>query len=139
MTAPIAPCLDHEIQINHLDEAIAKFVSGEIDYIVCTGVRDDERENIFQIMRGHPDTTNYTTLLFRGFGNLPGRTGIITCDDVKDTMRLYIDAFEGAHGFRSHEQPEKMFIYICGRFDGTYPTSPQEAIEEFVFPNADEM
>jgi hypothetical protein len=115
MTVPTIPCLAHEIQINHLDEAIAKFVNGEIDYIVCTGVRDDERENLFQITRNHSDTTNYTTVLFRGFGKRRGLAGIITCDDVKDTLLLYIDAFEGAHGLRSHEQPEKMFIYICGR------------------------
>ena len=115
MTVPTMPCLAHEIQINHLDEAIAKFVNGEIDYIVCTGVREDTRENIFQITRNLfcSTTASYTTVEFGSTGQ-HGPVGIIVYDDVKKTMLDFIDAFEAHHGLRSHEQPEKMFIYIGG-------------------------
>jgi len=145
MTAPIIPCLDHEIQINHLDEAIAKFVTGEIDYIVCTGVREDTRENIFQITRKLLCFLQacYTTVEFGSPGQR-GPVGIIVYDDVKKTMLDFIDAFEAHHGLRSHEQPEKMFIYIGGctvRVTEFKDPGNQEIVmaEEFVFPNATEM
>ena len=115
MSAPIIPHLDHEMQINHLDDAVAKFVNSEIDYILVTGVRYEERENIIQIQRSSLSSKMYVVVVFGGRGKIGDYAGVVTYDEIKHTMFQYINELEADHGPRTHEQPEKMFIYIGGR------------------------
>ena len=118
-TIPIITRRDHEIQINHLDEAITMFVNGDIDYIVGTGVRNDTRVIFFHITRSRTDATAYTTSERRPYFHR-GPGGSVEYADVKRTLLGFIDAFETAYGYRSHERPEQMFIYLGGVIDQSH-------------------
>jgi hypothetical protein len=130
MTIPTIPSLAHEILITHLDEAIAKFVNGEIYYIIGISVVVGKSVVVFQIQRQASNLSRYTTVLHGK--TTQGPTGDVEYDDVKTTLLGFIDAFEAIHGFRSHERPDQMFVYRGG-------VTTQEVTVEFVFPNADEM
>jgi hypothetical protein len=101
---------DHEVQIDHVHEAITKFVNGEIDYIVGTSAAEVP---FFQLQRTDNDATRYFTVVYRGVGH-SGPEGTVVYDDVRKTLLDFIDTIEAAHGFRSHEDHTRRFIYLGG-------------------------
>lgn len=107
--------LDHEIQIDHLEEAIAKFLKGEIDYITANAPPKNERVNFFFIMRDQDDATKFSVEVNNNVIDDHHNAGTITFEAIRHEALNLIGDFETKYGIRNHENMERAIIFVGGK------------------------